>query len=152
MAAVEAWWSECHDRATLEACGSQADHRAMSIDEMTRDAVAEKLLRMKEGARRATRENDVAYYDGYMADDGLGIFPYGTFDKAAVLAQVARPQPSFRSLDIEDESVAVLSEDCGVVYYTALYPDRRVRISTLFLRRDGEWRAVLYQQTVLEPA
>jgi len=112
--------------------------------------IADHLRQMKDGALRATRDKDVAYYDAYLADDAIGIFPYGTLDKAAVLAQVAKPQPSFRALDMEDEQVTVLSEDCGIITYTALYPDRRVAISTLFLRRDSEWRAVLYQQTVLE--
>lgn len=65
-------------------------------------------------------------------------------------AQVGQPQPSFRALAIEDERVSVLSEECGAVYYTAVYTDRRAAVSTLFLRRNGEWRAVLYQQTVLE--
>jgi hypothetical protein len=32
------------------------------------------------------------------------------------------------------------------------YPDRRVAVSNVFLRRNGEWRAVLYQQTVLVDA
>jgi hypothetical protein len=112
--------------------------------------IADHLRQMKDGALRATRENDVAYYDAYVADDAIGIFPYGTFDKAAVLAQVAQPQPSFRALGIEDEKVTVLSDDCGLITYTALYPDRRVATSTLFLHRDGHWQAVLYQQTVLE--
>lgn len=116
----------------------------------TTTAIAAHLRRMKDGALRATREHDVAYYDAYVADDAIGIFPYGTFDKAAVLAQVAQPRPSFRALGIEDERVTVLSEDCGLVTYTARYHDRRVATSTLFLRRTGEWRAVLYQQTVLD--
>jgi hypothetical protein len=116
----------------------------------TTAAIAERLRRMKDGALQATRDNDVAYYDAYVADDALGIFPYGTFDKAAVLAQVARPQPSFRALGIEDEQVVVLSPDCGLVTYTALYPHHRVATSTLFLRRHGRWQAVLYQQTPLD--
>jgi hypothetical protein len=122
----------------------------MTIDTNVRDDIERELRALKEGALRATRERDVAYYDGYMSEDAVGIFPYGTLDKAAVLAQVSQPQPSFRALAIEDERVSVLSEECGVVFYTAVYADRRAAVSTLFLRRNGEWHAVLYQQTVLE--
>jgi hypothetical protein len=120
-----------------------------SITNADRDAIGAELLALKAGAVRATAEGDVAYYDGYMSDDGVGIFPHGTFDKAAVLAEVAKPQPSFRALSIEDEQVSVLSETCGVVRYVAVYPQQRVAVSTVFLQRDDEWRAVLYQQTVL---
>jgi hypothetical protein len=114
------------------------------------DAIAAELLRMKEGAVRATREHDVEYYDGYASDDCMAIMPYGTFGKAWLLDQLRQPQASFQALGIEDERVTVLSGDCGLVFYTAVYPGRKVAVSTLFLRRDNEWRAVLYQQTVLD--
>jgi hypothetical protein len=82
------------------------------------DAIAAELLRMKEGAVRATREHDVEYYDGYASDDCMAIMPYGTFGKAWLLNQLRQPQASFQALGIEDERVMVLSDDCGLVYYT----------------------------------
>jgi hypothetical protein len=151
------WWSHTQVPTALEQalCQAEADpmttHTDTEIDAETRDAIAAELLRLKNGAIQATRDSDVAYYDAYAADDAIGIFPWGTFDKAAVLAQVAQPQPPFQSLGIEDEQVMVLTEDCGVVRYTALYPSRRVAVSTLFLRRNDRWQAVVYQQTVLDP-
>jgi hypothetical protein len=113
------------------------------------DAIVEHLRDLKAGALRATRERDVAYYDGYLADDAIAILPYGIFDKAAVLRQVAGPRPGFRATSTEDEQVSVHSSDCGTVRYVAVYPDRRAVVTTVFVRRDGVWRAVLYQQTVL---
>jgi hypothetical protein len=114
--------------------------------------IAEHLRELKAGAIRATAERDVAYYDGYLADDAIAVLPYGIFDKAAVLRQVAEPQPGFRASAVEDEQVSVLSGDCGLVRYVAVYPDRRAVVSTVFVRRDGAWRAVLYQQTPLATA
>ena len=119
------------------------------MDCMTDTHITEQLRELKAGALRATRESDVDFYDGYLAEDATAILPYGTFDKAAVLAQVARPQPDFRATAIEDEHIDVLSDDCGLVRYTAVYPGRRMAVATVFLRREGEWRAVLYQQTAL---
>jgi ketosteroid isomerase-like protein len=109
----------------------------------------QELLDLKERALTATRERDQAFYQDYLADDAVAVLPAGVFGKAAVVAALAGPQVSFQSSAVQDTQVTVLGPDAGVVTYRAVLTGGTVFVTTVYARRDGRWRGVLYQQTPL---
>jgi hypothetical protein len=121
------------------------------------DDVAATLLWLKDRALEATKRRDGEFYLGYLADDATAIVPVGVFDKAAIVAAMSAPGGGFASSAVVDTRVTVLGRDAGVVTYVATFPDpaggadRDVFVTTVYARRNGEWKGVLYQQTPLSP-
>ncbi|OLB74504.1 MAG: hypothetical protein AUI14_23250 [Actinobacteria bacterium 13_2_20CM_2_71_6] len=114
------------------------------------DDVESVLLSLKEQALAATKRGDGEFYRGYVADDAVAIVPVGVFDKAGIVAAMSAPGGGFQSTSITDTRVKVLNDDTGIVTYVAEFPGRgSVFVTTVYVRRDGQWQGVLYQQTPL---
>jgi hypothetical protein len=107
------------------------------------------LLTLKDQALAATRDRDQDFYGGYLADDAVAILPAGVFDKAAVVAALSSARVPFQSSKVEDTRVMVLGPDAGVVTYRATLASGQVFVTTVYARRNGLWKGVLYQQTPL---
>ena len=123
----------------------------MTIDAHTSEEVRRRLLELKDQALAATRRADGGFYRGYLAEDTLAITPFGVFGKEQVVAQMSTPSSSFRSSAVTDVRAFPYTADCGLVTYRASYPRGDVWVSTLYLRRDGIWQGVFYQQTPVPP-
>jgi uncharacterized protein (TIGR02246 family) len=119
------------------------------------DDVAATLLALKDQALDATKRHDGAFYRDYLADDATAIVPVGVFGKEAVVAAMSTPGGGFQATSISDTQARVLGPDIGLVTYVATFPapdggpDTAVFVTTLYQRRDGTWKGVLYQQTPL---
>ena len=109
--------------------------------------VTSELLALKDQALAATKARDQDFYDGYLADDAIAILPAGVFDKTAIVAALGAPTVPFQSSEIKETRVVVLGPDAGVVIYRATLAAGDVMTTTIYARRDGVWRGVLYQQT-----
>ena len=111
------------------------------------------LLALKDAALRATRDNDVTFYAGYLSDDAIGVTPFGVFDKQQILAAM-KDGKSFRSTKVEDTRALSLGDDAGLVTYRATFATASGQateffVSTLYRRFDDGWKGVFYQQTPL---
>jgi uncharacterized protein (TIGR02246 family) len=111
------------------------------------------LLTLKDQALDATKRGDGDFYRGYLADDAVAVVPAGVFGKDAIVGAMSAPAGRFSSSSVTDTRVTVLGPDTGLVTYVATFPDpsggpdTRVFVTTVYLRRDGAWKGVLYQQT-----
>jgi hypothetical protein len=123
----------------------------MTLDAHTTEDVRRQLLELKDQALAATKRADGDFYRGYLADDTLAITPFGVFGKDQVVGQMSTPSSSFRSSAVSDVQAIPYTADCGLVTYRARYPSGDVLVSTLYLRREGAWQGVFYQQTPVPP-
>ncbi|GAA4897717.1 nuclear transport factor 2 family protein [Streptomonospora salina] len=93
------------------------------------------------------------FYGSLMTEDGVMVLAHGeVFDRAAVVASLSGA-PTWDGYEITGERVAGLGPDTAALVYRA----RAHRggadavftalMSSVYTRRDGAWRLVLYQQT-----
>ncbi len=122
----------------------------MNIDPHAAQQVESKLLELKDQALEATKRADGDFYRRYLADDTIAIVPYGIFNKQQVVEQMSSSANPLRSSAVTDVRAIALSSDCGLVTYRASYPSGDVFVSSLYLKRDGVWQGVFYQQTPVE--
>jgi len=120
-------------------------------DARSTDEVRAQLLELKDQALAATQRADGDFYREYLADDTLAITPFGVFGKEQVVAQMSTPSSSFRSIAVTDVRAFPYTADCGLVTYRASYPSGDVLVSSLYLKRNGTWQGVFYQQTPVPP-
>jgi hypothetical protein len=111
------------------------------------------LLALKSYAIRATEKGDTAFYADYLADDAIGVTPFGVFNKQQILEGM-KDGKSFKSSKIEDSRAVALGEDAGLVTYRATFetegrPPTEFFVSTLYRRFEDGWKGVFYQQTPL---
>jgi hypothetical protein len=111
------------------------------------------LLALKSYAIRATEKGDAAFYADYLADDAIGVTPFGVFNKQQILEGM-KDGKSFKSSKIEDSRAVALGEDAGLVTYRATFeiegrPATEFFVSTLYRRFEDGWKGVFYQQTPL---
>jgi len=120
------------------------------------NSIEKELLALKAGAIRATAEADAAFYKNYLTDDAIGVTPMGVFNKSEILKAMAGGQ-AFKSSKIENSHAKVLAADTGLVTYEATFErpgsePSLLFVSTLYQRRNGEWKGIFYQQTPLPTA
>ncbi|HEV7607127.1 MAG TPA: nuclear transport factor 2 family protein [Steroidobacteraceae bacterium] len=130
--------------------GLQRDGASYSHAESEIESV---LLALKAAAVRATEKADVAFYADYLADDAIGVTPFGIFNKQQIL-QGMKDGKSFKSSKIEDSRAVALGEEAGLVTYRATFevegrPASEFFVSTLYRRFADGWKGVFYQQTPL---
>jgi hypothetical protein len=110
------------------------------------------LLELKDAALKATRNADIAFFEGYLSDDAIAATPVGVVDRSGILAAVAAG--AVRSEAVVDTAVVVLNEAAGIVTYRATFASPAgpwsAFVTTVYRREsDGTWHGVLYQQTRL---
>lgn len=93
------------------------------------------------------------FYGQIMTSDAVMVLAHGqVFDRQAVIDSL-NEAPPWRSYDITDERVIVLSDDQAILVYTGrAYRDEDepafvALMSSVYTRQDGNWRLALYQQT-----
>jgi hypothetical protein len=111
------------------------------------------LLALKAAAIRATEKGDAAFYADYLANDAIGVTPFGVFNKQQIL-QGMKDGKSFKSSKIEDSRAVALGDEAGLVTYRATFevegrPAAEFFVSTLYRRFGDGWKGVFYQQTPL---
>ncbi len=93
------------------------------------------------------------FYGQIMTSDAVMVLAHGqVFDRQAVIDSL-NEAPPWRSYDITDERVIVLSDDQAILVYTGRAyrgedePAFVALMSSVYTRQDGNWRLALYQQT-----
>jgi hypothetical protein len=94
--------------------------------------------------------NGTAFYEGVMADDGLMVFPGSIMDKPTALDAISRASPwsSFELSDIRTTADNLV----GLVTYRAKSqrdqaPPYEAVMSSVYVRRQGQWKLLLHQQS-----
>lgn len=115
------------------------------------------LLSLKEQALEATKNGDGDFYQNYLDDSAVAIVPFGVFNKDAIVQQMSSGKSMFKSSGIDDTRVMVLTSESGIVTYKATYDTMKddiktsfsVFVTTVYVKKDGQWKGVFYQQTPL---
>ena len=108
------------------------------------------LLALEEGFWRAAGDGE--FYRRHVADDGLFVLPAGAgvMPKEVVIAAVS-VAPPWSGVEIDNAQLVQLTADSAALVYHARGArgaDQYVAlISSVYVRRDGEWLLALHQQT-----
>ncbi|MPZ21959.1 MAG: DUF4440 domain-containing protein [Dehalococcoidia bacterium] len=102
---------------------------------------------------------DSEFYRQHLADDALMVFPEppGILRREATIDSVAAAQP-WASFEIEDVLLTELTPDSAAITYRATGrregdpSDYRALASSVYVRRGGEWKLALHQQTPIGSA
>jgi hypothetical protein len=118
-------------------------------------ALREQLMTLEKESWDYLRTRDRAAMRRFLPDDAVLIFSGERFDKDAMLARMANYR--LDRYEIEPTyGLRVLGPDAAVLIYRvtsrgAVRFDRtatdKVLATSLYVRRNGRWRAVLYQET-----
>ncbi|MGX1596129.1 DUF4440 domain-containing protein [Dietzia maris] len=95
------------------------------------------------------------FYGRLMTPDAVMILAHGlALDREAVIASLD-DAPPWQTYDISDERLVEIDENTAALVYTgrASRGDDHFHalMSTVYTRRDGQWRIALYQQTPVPP-
>jgi hypothetical protein len=92
-----------------------------------------------------------AFYSEFMADDGLMVFPGLVLDKAASIQAISDTTP-WLSYELEGVRLIGAMPHAATVVYGATAQREggspyRALMASVYVRREGNWRLVLHQQT-----
>lgn len=119
-------------------------------------ALLKTLMDLEKESWQFVKDKNIAGMQNYMADDGLQIFgDGGRFDKAEFL----KLMPDFRLDSITYDSageIKVWTPDVVTLFYRVTYASGvkdgkattyKMMSSNTYVRRNGKWWSVLYQET-----
>lgn len=113
------------------------------------------IIDLTERAWEANRNGDAAFYDNYLTDDVISVSPWGVMtDRPAILKIFEANNNPYTRTDQSDHHVIRLTDDTVIHTSTveidsAGPPPRTTRMlaTTVMVRRDGQWKASLFQVT-----
>ncbi|MBG0827341.1 nuclear transport factor 2 family protein [Planomonospora sp. ID67723] len=115
------------------------------------------LIELSEKAWEANRNGDAEFYARFLVEAPLSVSQWGLVDdREAILRGFAENRNPYTRTEQSDHRVVALGED-GAVHTSTVEIDvlmngtekqtMRVFATTAFVRRDGEWKAALFQIT-----
>ncbi|WP_113702973.1 nuclear transport factor 2 family protein [Nonomuraea lactucae] len=117
----------------------------------------DELIALTERAWEANRNGDAAFYDRFLTEDVVSVSPWGvTTDRDAILKGFAENRNPYTRTDQSDHKVIMLTGDSAVHTSTVeidvlmngtVKQTMRVYATTALVRREGEWRAAVFQIT-----
>jgi hypothetical protein len=92
------------------------------------------------------------FWSRHFADDGLVALPMGMMDKPQTVAAMHQAQP-WSQATLDDVHLVLIADDVAALSYHATarrsgeQADYTAVVSSVYVRRSGEWLLVLHQQT-----
>ena len=93
------------------------------------------------------------FYGSLMVNDAVMVLAHGVvMDREAVIASL-NDAPPWRTYEISDARIISAGADSTILVYTGVAyregdsPAFRSLMSSIYVRVDGDWKLVLYQQT-----
>jgi hypothetical protein len=93
-------------------------------------------------------------YRKHLTDDAVVVVPGAAIDREQT-AFAIDATPGWDEFEIEDERVVPLTDDSAILTYR--WSSRRgdetyqALMSSVYVKRDGEWKLALHQQTPITP-
>jgi len=118
-------------------------------------ALKEKLVQLEKQSWEAWKNQDDAFFSGFLSDDHVEVGFSGPAGKSAVIAGIASRACQVKSYSVKAFTLTVLSADTALLNYRAEQDTvcgnspvpSPVWVSSLYQRRDKHWLNVMYQQT-----
>jgi len=106
-----------------------------------------------QGWRSLCNSTGADFYGRIMTDDGVMVLAHGQVFSRQTVIDFLSEAPPWRTYDIADERLIVLSDDHAILVYTGRAyreedePAFVALMSSVYTRHEGTWRLALYQQT-----
>jgi Domain of unknown function (DUF4440) len=146
--------------AIAEMTISQTSHRTEAsvtpaTHEENQQSLQETLVAMEKQSWVAWKNHDANFFRGFLSDDHLEVGFTGVANKSDVVKSVESPMCVVSSYVVDNFHVVSLSADLAVVTYhesqdtkcNAVAVPSPAWVSSLYIKREGRWLNVLYQQT-----
>ena len=118
------------------------------------DSLQVELTTLEERGWQALSEGTGAeFYDAFLTDDAIMVFPFGVLDRAAAIDAMRDASP-WTGYALSDVQVVRLGEAAAMLVYRATaqregQAEYRALMSTTFEHVEDEWLVKLHQQTPL---
>ncbi|MGA7672037.1 MAG: nuclear transport factor 2 family protein [Nitrolancea sp.] len=119
------------------------------------DRIEQQLLELEDRGWTALSSGRGAdFYDEHLTDDARMVFPFGVMDRTGSI-EAMRAAPPWSKYLIEEPTVTVLTTESAVLTYRATaqregQPEYRAWMSSIYVRRGGQWKLAVHQQTPLQ--
>ncbi|MGZ5251033.1 MAG: nuclear transport factor 2 family protein [Caldimonas sp.] len=122
-------------------------------------ALFDTLVAIERRSWRAWQGHDGAFFGETLADDHVDIGFSGPVDKRAVVAGVLSPACAVRSFEVEGFRLVAVDANTAVLVYRAkqdttcgaFVVPSPTWVSSLYVKRDGRWQNLVFQQTQASP-
>ncbi len=138
-------------RHLMLAAGASLAAVAANAQAQDRNDLLKTLFELEVASWQFTKDANIAAMQTYMADDGVLIFGDGSrFTKAEFLK--ALPTFGLKSYNVDSKSAQLLvaGPDVASLLYRVTYTaDKQLKVmsSNTYVRRQGRWQSLLYQET-----
>jgi hypothetical protein len=115
----------------------------------------ETLIATEKRSWEAWQKRDGRFFDAFLSDDHVEVGPTGTSGKAGIVAFVGSQACKVASYKVDNFKVSIFGEDTALVTYRADQDTvcngnkvpTPVWVSSLYIRRDGQWQNAMYQRS-----
>ncbi len=115
----------------------------------------EELVKLEKQSWTAWKNHDGKFFEGFLSDDHVELGIGGPTNKAQVVAGVKSGVCEVKDYALKNFKLHMLAENVALLTY---YESQETScggkavpspcwVSSLYLKREGRWRNVLYQQT-----
>jgi len=119
------------------------------------ESMEQQLLELEHAFWEASTDPD--FYREHVAEDAVLVFPYGVgaMDKEMTIYAVNSNEGQWESHEFRDVTVMPFGDDAGLITYRAKATrigdegTFRAQIASAYARRDGAWKLVFHQQTLV---
>jgi uncharacterized protein (TIGR02246 family) len=121
-----------------------------------------KLLAMEERLGAAWGERDGETFGALVTEDmvEIAIADGRLLGREAVIEMVVSGHCAVKSFEIDDVEVRRLTDDVALIAYVVTQDTvcrgeplpKRIHAMSIYVRRDGAWRAATYQETPVRPS
>ena len=122
---------------------------------MNSKTTIEELLQLEKlGWDALCKSKGASFYGDIMTDDGLFILVNGAVMSRQTVIVSLNGAPAWDSYELKNEQLVTLDENCAILTYAARATRENAEpfnalMSSVYVRRDNEWRLALYQQTMI---
>lgn len=126
------------------------DSSALSGDELK-----QMLVGLEKQSWVAWKAHDARFFEDFLSDDHVEVGPRGLTNKAALVTGVGSPVCKVDSYSVDAFRFTRVADDTAVLNYRAKQKTTcgsvsipsPARATSVYVKRDGKWLNVLYQQT-----
>jgi hypothetical protein len=126
-----------------------------ATENLTDASVRDTLIDLEKQSWVAWKGHDAAFFSSFLSDDHVEVGPRGVLGKADIVAGVGSPVCKVESYSVGSFKFTRVAEDMALLSYRAEQKTAcggapvpsPAWASSLYVKREGRWVNVLYQQT-----
>lgn len=120
-----------------------------------RSPLKEQLVKLEKQSWKAWKDHDGKFFENFLSDDHVELGFGGASDKKQVVAGVASGECEVRDYSLDSFALRMLGREAAILTYHetqettchGIAVPSPCWVSSLYMKRDGRWLNVFYQQT-----